>query len=376
MKSLVILFVALVLSVPGITQSDVLLVKKGEKGLFLEHKVLAKEGLYAIGRLYSVNPRHIAAVNKIDMNKGLEIDQVLIIPLNDTNFSQKSTSGTPVYYHVTSGDGLIKVSVDHNNVPMKSIREWNGLANDNIQEGSNLIVGFLQSKEMVAYLANIRARNAELAKQAALEKQEAEKLEANKEVVAVKAEEKKELPVAEKQEVKTDPVAVNQKETIAEKKNTDTPVQKETVVEKKKEDIPVQKEIVAEKKKEDTPKVVAAVVREEVRTAASENGYFKASFDQQIKIRPIARNSTVTSGIFRTASGIKDAKYYLLMDGVSPGTIIKVTNPDNNKAVYAKVLGEMGGIRQNQGLDIRISNAAASALQIADEEKFVVRVNY
>jgi hypothetical protein len=375
MKSLVILFVALVLSIAGIAQSDVLIVKKGEKGLFLEHKVLAKEGLYAIGRLYSLNPRHIAAVNKIDMNKGLEIDQVLMIPLNDTNFSQKSTSGTPVYYHVTSGDGLIKVSVDHNNVPMKSIREWNGLANDNTQEGSNLIVGFLQSKEMVAYLANIRARNAELAKQAALEKQEAEKLEANKEIVAVKADEKKEL-VANKEEIRTVPAPPDLNETVADKKNAVTPVLKETVAEKKKEDIPVQKEIVAEKKKEDTPKVAPAVVREEVRTAASENGYFKTSFDQQIKIRPIARNSTVTSGIFRTASGTQDAKYYLLMDGVSPGTIIKVTNPDNNKAVYAKVLGEMGGIRQNQGLDIRISNAAASALQIADEEKFVVRVNY
>jgi LysM repeat protein len=364
MKSLVIVFVALVMSIAGFAQSDVLIVKKGEKGLFLEHTVLAKESLYAIGRLYSVNPKHIAAFNKMDMNKGLEIDQILMIPLSDTNFSQKSTSGTPVYYHVTSGDGLIKVSVDHNNVPMKSIREWNGLANDNIQEGSNLIIGFLQSKEMVAYLANIRARNAELAKQAALEKQEAEKLEANKEIVA------------EKQDIRTEPAPIDVKETVVDKKKVDTPVQKETVAEKKKEDMPVQKEIVVEKKKEDTPKVVPAVVREEVRSATSENGYFKASFDQQIKIRPIARNSTVTSGIFRTASGIQDAKYYLLMDGVSPGTIIKVTNPDNNKAVYAKVLGEMGGIRQNQGLDIRISNAAASALQIADEEKFVVRVNY
>jgi hypothetical protein len=73
---------------------------------------------------------------------------------------------------------------------------------------------------------------------------------------------------------------------------------------------------------------------------------------------------------------VQEAKYYLLMDGVTPGTIIKITNPDNNKAVYAKVLGEMSGIRQNQGLDIRISNTAASALQVTEDEKFVVRVNY
>jgi LysM repeat protein len=353
MNSLLLFIVALVLANVVIAQSDVLLVNKGENGLYLEHKVLAKEGLYAIGRLYSVNPKHLAAFNRMDMNKGLEIDQVLQIPLTDTNFTQKSTSGTPVYYRVTSGDGLIKISVDHNNVPMKSIREWNGFTGDNIQEGSNLIVGFLISKEMVAYLANIRARNAELAKQAALQQQEAEKNAAavKEEDKAIVKEEIKEPPVTTKPEVKAD-------------------VKTEAVTSSAPKDTPV------EKKKEEPPKVIAAVVKEEIKTTPADFGYFKTSFDQQVKARPIARNATVTSGIFKTNSGMREAKYYLLMDGVSPGTIIKITNPDNNKAVYAKVLGEMSGIRQNQGLDIRISNAAASALQVTEDEKFVVRVNY
>jgi len=65
-----------------------------------------------------------------------------------------------------------------------------------------------------------------------------------------------------------------------------------------------------------------------------------------------------------------------LMDNVEPGTIIKVVNPTNNKAIFAKVLGEMSGIRQNQGYDVRISNAAASALEVSDTDKFIVRVNY
>ena len=312
MNRLLFFVVALVLANAALAQSDVLLVKKGDNGLYLEHKVLAKEGLYAIGRLYSVNPKHIAAFNKIDMNKGLEIDQVIQIPLTDTNFTQKSPSGTPVYYRVTSGDGLIKISVDHNNVPMKSIRDWNGFTGDNIQEGSNLIVGFLISKEMVAYLANIRARNAELARQAALQQQEAEKNAA----------------------------------------------------------------LAKEEDKADTPRVMPAVVKEDIKTSASDYGYFKTSFDQQVKARPISRDATVTSGIFKTLFGAMDAKYYMLMDGISPGTIIKITNPDNNKAVYVKVLGGMSGIRQNQGYDIRISNAAASALQVTEDEKFIVRVNY
>jgi hypothetical protein len=64
------------------------------------------------------------------------------------------------------------------------------------------------------------------------------------------------------------------------------------------------------------------------------------------------------------------------MDAVQPGTIVKVINPDNNKAVYAKVLGEMSGIRQNEGLNIRISNAAAAALQIQEQDKFILKINY
>ena len=68
----------------------------------------------------------------------------------------------------------------------------------------------------------------------------------------------------------------------------------------------------------------------------------------------------------------------MLIDGVPTGTIVKVTNPGNNLSVYAKVLGEMNGIRQNEGYDIRISNAAASTLGVAvsDTDKFILKVNY
>ena len=106
------------------------------------------------------------------------------------------------------------------------------------------------------------------------------------------------------------------------------------------------------------------------------SGYFKKYFDQQVKAIPLSKDQMVTSGIFKTENGMKDAKYYALIDGVEPGTIIKVTNPSNNKLIYAKVLGEMKGIKQNEGLDLRISNAAAAALEISESDKFIVHVNY
>ena len=75
-----------------------LLIKKGSKGLYLDHNVAPKEGLYSIGRLYNVHPKFIAAYNRIDLNKGLNIGQVIHIPLTDTNFTQKTNKGIPVYY--------------------------------------------------------------------------------------------------------------------------------------------------------------------------------------------------------------------------------------------------------------------------------------
>jgi hypothetical protein len=39
-------------------------------------------------------------------------------------------------------------------------------------------------------------------------------------------------------------------------------------------------------------------------------------------------------------------------------------------------LGEMSGIKQNEGLNLRLSSAAASALQVTETDKFIVKVNY
>lgn len=326
---------------------EVLMVKKAEKGLYLDHLVTTGEGLYSVGRLYNVHPRYIANYNKIDYNKGLEIGQMIRIPLTDTNFNQKTKKGVPVYYTVLPGEGLYKVSTINNKVPAQKIKEWNSLTNDNIHVDSKLVIGFLNSKESAALTARLSKIAPASVSQETAQKQEdkpAVKAPAPEEKVVVKPEPSKETP--KNPDAKPE---VKKVETVAEVKPTP---------------------------KEETKRVEPVFAKEETHGTASEQGYFKTSFDQQVKSSPISKNSTVTSGIFKTASGWQDGKYYLLLDGVASGTIVKVINPENNKIVYAKVLGEMNGIRQNQGFDIRISNSAASALGITDTEKFIVKLNY
>ncbi|HUR65201.1 MAG TPA: LysM peptidoglycan-binding domain-containing protein [Chitinophagaceae bacterium] len=318
-----LLFLALIFSVHSAgAQKNELIIKSSDKGLYLDHKVIAKETYYSLGRFYNLHPRSIASFNNLDMNKGLNIDQRIRIPLLDTNFTQKNNTGIPVYYKVGDNEGLMTVSRKNKDVLLVNLRSWNHLSSDELKKDSKIIVGFLYNATSGVAVLPEKVKNAD---------------------PVVNAGEKKDPPPAEE-------ITKKEVEKIA----------KAEIKEEKKEE------------KKNPPSVV-----KEIRKPSIEGqGYFKNNFEKQVKASPASKDETVTSGIFKTLSGWEDGKYYLLIDKVAPGTIIKVINPTNNKAVYAKVLGEMSGIRQNEGYNIRISNAAASALEIAEQDKFIVKVNY
>src|SRR5690606_9762847 len=96
-----------------------------------------------IGRLYHVHPRFLAGFNNIDYQKGLNLGQVLRVPLTDTNFNQRSAEGMPLFHEVAAGDGLSAISRSYNAVSLANLREWNQLSSDNLNKGQKLKVGFL-----------------------------------------------------------------------------------------------------------------------------------------------------------------------------------------------------------------------------------------
>ena len=319
-------FVFITLTHFSFAQTADLILKSNDKGLYLDHKVTAKENFYSIGRLYNAPPKEIAAINGLDMGKGLSLGQTIRIPLAAANFSQAVNEGTPVYYKVSDKESLIKVSNANNKVSLENLRRWNNLSGDNVSAGNKLIVGFIVGGQMPV-----------------VAKQETEKVKPEKELVIEKKEPEK---------------IKEEKEPAVEKKMAEKNDDKENKLASPKAELNT------------------VMIDNVVKSDAPAQGYFKSFFDQQIKISPISRNQTVTSGIFKTASGWQDAKYYMLIDGVQPGTILKIINPANNKTVYAKVLGQMSGIRLNAGLDIRISNSAAAALEINETDKFIVKLSY
>lgn len=307
------LFLTLVLFFASCLHAQEIIAHHTDKGIYVTHTVTAKETFYSLGRLYAIAPKDIATANNLEMEKGLIIGQSVNIPLTAANFSQEVQKGQPVYYVVGEKEGLYRVSVNNNKVLMANLRKWNDLKTDAISAGQKLIVGFIPSHDGA--------------------------LVSTKPTVVPEKKEAVKLPEERPEVVITEEKPVEKKEVITQKKT-------------------------------EVPKAANAAVND------GNGGYFKASFDQQIKVQPVKKDDMATAGIFKTASGWQDAKYYALIDGVEPGTIIRIINPNNSKAIYAKVLDKMTGIRQNHGYNIRVSNAAATALDIADTEKFSVRVNY
>lgn len=348
MKRLLTLTVPLFLCTFVFSQD--LIVKSGSKGLYLEHKVAPKEGLFPIGRIYNVHPRHIANFNGIDFNKGLAIGQQINIPLTDTNFKQTVNTGVPIYYKVAGNESLANISVK-NKAQINNLRAWNDLTADNVSSGTKLIVGFLISNELKDKVVTITPKTP-LAEESVSNVKKQESSE-------------KKPPVTEsKKEITEEESVSNVKKAEEQKKQTDPLITKEA-------DIPKEEP----KKVEPEPKKTEPVVKQP-ETINDGTGYFRNNFFQQIKTSPLTKEQTLTSSIFKTSSGWQDGKYYLLMNGVEPGTIVKITNPGNSKIVFAKVLYAMDKIRENQGVDVRISDAAAATLSVTETDKFILKVNY
>lgn len=288
--------------------------------LYLVHKVQAKETWYAIGRTYNLSPKDIAPFNNTDLNKGLTIGDALKIPLVPGNFSQDGSKGSdevlvPVYHRVSDGEWMYRISTNHNKVPVDQLEKWNKITSSQVKAGLNLIVGYLKVKKEQSALVSSSVSDIAASPKAPIEPP--------KEVKPIVS------PVDPKQPVtKPEPAPPLKKVELPATENAANPT-----------------------------------------SLDYKGGYFKPQFESN------GKSARGAATIFRSTSGWKDGKYYALMDNVPVGTIVLVTNTLSNKFVYAKVLGNLSDIRENAGLTIRISNAAATELGVG-ETKFTADIKF
>jgi LysM repeat protein len=107
--------------------------------------------------------------------------------------------------------------------------------------------------------------------------------------------------------------------------------------------------------------------------ASLEEGFFAAAFNSTGGDK-LLQEKTGLCAVFKSITGWSDKRYYVLMNDIAPGTVVRIS-AGADKFVCAIVLGPLLDIKPNKGLLIRLSNAAAQQLGVA-EQLFSVSVNF
>jgi hypothetical protein len=207
-----------------------------------------------------------------------------------------------VYQVVESKENLFRVATGFG-ATAANIRKWNALKTDQVNSGSSLIVGYLKSS-----VTNISEP-------------------------AIVQTNTKELPVVEAASPEPQP---------------DPPVKKASDVQPK-------------------PAQVAQNQVTKVETKPVTGiGQFAPLFEQQSREGKQQMLENPVYGVFKSTSGWQDGKYYVLLNNVVPGTIVRIVSKSNNRQLFAKVLGAVPAGKESEGMVMRMSNATLAALGMTE----------
>jgi LysM repeat protein len=231
---------------------------------------------------------------------------------------------------------------------LDNIKQWNNLASDDLKEGTSLVVGYLKVVDHSTRTDSTSNINA-AASTNDTGNTKSDVSNASKEVSAETTKTEAEAAIGKPREKEETAAANTAKPT--ETAAVNTPSQPEN----------------RQPKDEQKADLLTPVPQ------TSNEGAFAELFTSEASEKSLT-NKTGDAAIFKTTSGWQDKKYYALINDVPAGTIVKITSGDN-KAIFAKVLGSMPQMKENKGLLIRLSNAAATYLGMSDA-KFPVQVSF
>jgi len=300
---------------------------------YITHTIKQGETLTALAKQYNSTVGDIMRLNGMNSKSILKVGEVVKIPTAKTTIKTSvgtntkgdsitaETNSKTVTHVAQKGETLYGIAKKYK-VYVSNLKTWNKLTSDNIKVGQILIVSNVPASLMKSTVqTNTTSQAAQPSQQ--------------------------------------DSVSTNNSETIA-----DTTVQT-APTNSSDSDTTSSATTVTAVQTQSQPTIDPSTVGPE--------GYFKSLFGVGVEGRSLQTISG-TSMTFKTASGWTDKKYYILINNVPPGSIVKITSADN-KIIYAKVLWSMSNIKENEGLDFRISTAAAAVLGLSDAN-FPLTVTY
>lgn len=343
--------------------------------IFVIHKVEEKETLYGISRRYGATVDAVIASNP-GLGSTLEIGQILKVP-----YTRQPKVSTP---HVAGGtvhkvepkETMYSISKKYG-VTVEEIKQWNGLSDNTLSIGQELIVK--KPKPAVA----VASRSDETThKKGSHTVAQQETLFSVARQYGVSVQQLKTWNALATNDLKVGQVIVvappeQQKESTGPVGGQQTEVRKDPPVEERQvqpvEETPV---IVAQTDTtptEEEPASTASQVQPETSAQAS-----VPTTTQTVRISESLKNSdeVMESGLAELIEGTEGNRKYLALHRTAPvGTILKVRNEMNNREVFVRVMGKLPDTAVNNKLIIKLSRSAYDRLGAIDP-KFRVEVTY
>lgn len=289
-----------------------IIVQGSYPNLFLQHKVAHGETMYSISKLYNFSAQQLARINGMADNEILSTDKILKITLGKNNFTQDGQSG--------EDETLIPLYhiVQPSETLFRISQNFGRIRIDFIREWNDLNNDVIKPEQKII-------------------------------IGHLKIESKKASIVLDR--------IINTDETTSTTAQTEQPETTQTNTETTTS--------TSSKTTEEEPNP------EPVTNGKDDEGFFVINYSVT---SDNYTSKTGTAATFKTTSGWTDRKYYVLINDVPAGTVVRITT-DNNKSICAKVLGALPEMKENKNLLLRVSNAGAAVLGIS-EKSFPIKVSY
>lgn len=375
-----ILLLVLLSGITLLRAQDKLVVQGSAGNFYVIHQVMEKESLSSIGRLYGFTPRQLAQYNNLNANAGLQLGSRLKIQLTAENLghSPDDENSIPVYHIARKGDNLFRLSQQYFKVPVASMRTWNDLKTDIVKDGQAIIVGYVNGTAQSALQHAVAKDPFPVVKpQAAVTPAKVQPVQplplpsnkrpADTVLAPLKNPNVMDAVVDGARELKGElkPLSDNELLLLAAaqekaRKEAEAAANAKNIAAGNQVQAPTDEVRISEEEIAYTPK-------------ANDEGFFGAYYAGSAQTGTAYAGSG-QAGVFKTVSGITDRKFYVLMNNVLPGTIVRITGT-NKKSVCARVLGPLPVVRGADDLLLRMSNATALALGMS-AAVFTINITY
>lgn len=357
-----------------------------ENQVYILHKVEAGQGLFAVARRYKVHWTSIRDANP-GADKNLYPGKVLYVPTGKTEAqfwgkkkpiysknnneyakpkekikpekdkkpenedynSAKKVSFT-IFYTVKKGETLFSIA-EKFNTTAEFLKQLNGLKTEKVKEGTDILVPYSEE---------------------------------NKEKTKEKTEPEKKIAIEENIEKDKDEILIEKKEETKKVEKEIDDISKKIEEEKQKKEVEVKEKKVTNDDNTNISEIINEADKNENKDSKKDedknSDNLKTPWQYKIEVETypeydIEKVTETGQGKVMDDKTIDQTKDWVIHHNAPENTIILITNPANNKTVYAKVVKNFNRTSDNQVM-IYLTKNTADFLELSKKDKFNIKLSF